>query len=458
MRNHVETPTTKVPFGFSLVELLTTLAIGGLVSLGVATTLGMIAKDQARALQIMAIDGFRQMILMNLGHSGSWRNTFIAPINQGVPAQMNCLKGTSDCVPSAAPPSVGNRFTLYDSRRGGEIVYNSIDQANGLTPKGTLCNNFVVSPNPGVEFNGNDDCPFRFEMQWYAFCEATVNCDNPTVMVSALLQYNPSAGSKPLAINLANYSINNFYINQSPCAATTLVIQPGGPGTIVVPEYNVMVVEAWGGGGGGAAPGMILNAPGIDGGSSQFFTLTAPGGAGGAAGLASGSFVFGCIGRSCWIPFFMGSGIQMGGNAQEPGPTIFPPSISQCGNGITPDGNDGISMAGIGGLNSSRGFRNPQSTGTAPGGGGAGVVAVNGFVGKGWGFGPLYSLGGLGGQYRRATLVNGGGGPSPGTSITARAGTGGAGGLGVSILLPAPGAYATSGYPGGDGIIRITIR
>jgi hypothetical protein len=51
---------------------------------------------------------------------------------------------------------------------------------------------------------------------------------------------NASPGTKPFAISPATYSICNFCINQSPCSAIWLVIQPGGPRCI-----RSVVREAW---------------------------------------------------------------------------------------------------------------------------------------------------------------------------------------------------------------------
>jgi len=457
--------------GFSLAELLVSVAIGGVVSLGVSTILARSAQNQGELMELMEMESVRQTLLRNLGHPNAWKNTIAEPANKNANGML-CLTNNTQCAASTpALSDIGVPFRLMSGGPApGTVVYDSTAAAptNGFTSKGAPCAGFVptamIDPNTGLPYqnppvySGNSNCPFRFEMRWKPACLAG-DCLNPPVVVNARLHYNPGVNAPRLHANFERYSIINYWVKTSPCQATTVIYQVGQDGNFPVPEYSVMFVELWGGGGGGAAPGMLLNDPGDAGGDTAFGALTATGGAGGPAGLAGGSFIFGCIMGNCWIPFPMGAGSIAGGNGPIPAPPQIPPAISQCGTSVTPPLSgfpNGIS--GIGGGNSLAGIVNAGGTGTAPGGGGSGSIAANGVLGNGWGFGPFYSLGGSGGNYVSQLLVNGAGGPAPGSSVPVTIGAGGAGGLGISLFMPFPGAYFTAGYPGGGGFIRITYQ
>lgn len=429
--------------GFTLMEIMATVAVGSFLALGFAAILGNSAKNQGEAIELGMIIRTRALLLQALGNTTAWTNTVNDPANQGYPASMSCISQSVACAPdSKAFP--GHAFRLLSSN---QLLYDGANPNVGLNVRGESCNNFVHSPNPGVVFNGNNDCPFRFELQWYAICTGGADCINPQVMVRAPLLYNPAPSATKLDINLERYSINDFYIRQGPCDVKSRIFTVGA-GNFTMPNYTQMYVEVWGGGGGaagGCLPFWVWTA-GTDGQPSNFGPVTATQGLNMPAGSGP-QFAAGGTWLIVWMPAavpFPGAGPGPTAPLSDPIPAVPPPPAltSSCTIGI---------KSGLGGGRPG----NPSSSGTTPSGGGAGTAAFSGIITVSFAseLTPAASAGG----YSSTLWVNGGGGPAPGTPIAWNVGAGGIGGAGVCQIGPGPPVNVQGGN-GGDGLIRISWK
>jgi prepilin-type N-terminal cleavage/methylation domain-containing protein len=446
--------------GFSLLEMVVTVAIGSVMTLGFGSLLSWTANLQTQAVSKLNIENFKQQMMVNLADDTAWLNTVAGNGTNS----MACLVNVTDCTTNGLPfgPPIEKRsFMLFD--KDNQVLFDSTVPSNGLTAKGTPCN--AVSAPPGYDgVNGNDQCPYRYELHWSAVCSGTDParpCTNPQVKISAFLLHSPASGTQKTIMG-ERYSIRDFYAGPSPCFARTAIIPRSG--TFTVPaDYKYLVAEVWGGGGGGTAvEGLCTISQGGNGGFSNFWTVTAAGGQGGIASGIAGStldiFVAWCWGAArALVPYCPGSATISGGDGYPPTPytdPTIPPEVRMCTDtaGLSPGGGSG------------KGGQACAQNGSASGGGGAGSCAAppRQFV---WPFNCFllvltpYITGGAGagvtdaafaprdwlaGRYNRAVYV-----PStlaPGTVVPVTVGVGGARGAIGSVV----------GGSGGNGLVKIT--
>lgn len=185
------------PAGYTLLEVLVSLGIGSILVSAIITVLANTAQIQTNAWAITEMMQIRNGFHLALQSNTAWRNTIGANISR-----MGCLANNSPCTVDGTPggtPISGQSFALYDANKA--LLFDATNPASGLTPSGSPCKSF--SPE-----NGNDSCPFRFELNWSANCKPG-NCVNPLVNISARLRYSPATAK--LALDLDRYSLLNFY-------------------------------------------------------------------------------------------------------------------------------------------------------------------------------------------------------------------------------------------------------
>jgi prepilin-type N-terminal cleavage/methylation domain-containing protein len=443
--------------GFSLLEMVVTVAIGSVMTLGFGSLLSWTANLQTQAVSKLNIENFKQQMMVNLADDTAWLNTVAGNGTNS----MACLVNVTDCTTNGLPfgPPIEKRsFMLFD--KDNQVLFDSTVPSNGLTAKGTPCN--AVSAPPGYDgVNGNDQCPYRYELHWSAVCSGTDParpCTNPQVKISAFLLHSPASGTQKTIMG-ERYSIRDFYPGPSPCFARTAIVPQSG--TFTVPaKYNYLVAEVWGGGGGGTAADAYCNiSQGGDGGLTNFWTVSAAGGRGGIRDSIPGG-IFNWFWAVCWggglIQWPNCSGTAptvLGGDGYPPtpysGPTI-PAAVKMCTDtaGLSPTGGSG------------KGGQACALDGSLSGGGGAGscysqagpfVFAGNCWLVVFW----FYTTGGAGavdnlfvpwlaGKYNRAVYVPGT--LPPGTVVPVTVGAGGARG--------AVGAVVGGG--GANGLVKIT--
>jgi len=328
-------PQARPESGFSLLEVLMTLAIGGIVLLSISRVMVWTAQTQTHAMQVVKLGLLKQNIVQTLKSEGAWRNTINAAKN--LPA-MACLQPTSVV---ACPPNNPTPFALYDG--SGTLIFDATVNTTGLTLNGTPC-------PAGESFDfagGNDSCPYRFELRWQAVCDPSGDppCLNPQVLFTGHLFYRPSRGTaQRVALNEDRFSINGVYRQSAPaCTSGTqqVFLYTATPTTtlntnFIVPVYTKNIyIELWGGGGGGASYDWMtwqytVGDPG------ETTTVTAPSGvisaAGGPGGngtsLSSQSWWYSGPWNPIWI--WTGAGSCDGSPAAPPDPALLSGLTTQC--------------------------------------------------------------------------------------------------------------------------------
>jgi prepilin-type N-terminal cleavage/methylation domain-containing protein len=474
--------TSKRQVGFTVVEILATLAIGAVISAAAMAGIVWTAKNQSKAMSISNLMAFQQSMMQNLSNATSWNNTIFAGSRGGSLSNMLCLYDANTACPAVWPgpnPILptrpgGQLFDLYDAgANGGTLMYQATNLNAGIDMRGRACNGFVYPPGAG-----NDACPFRFDLRWTTGCTAAP-CIGALIKINAKLLVNPSPNSVLFEnLNADLYSINDYYVslpNLSPaasCSGGSLVLPAAQSGSWAVPaNYKMIVVEMWGAGGGGSAAsspwsGGCWLSPGADGGSTIFNGVTAAGGAGqtqpGDAGKLGGTNVINeCI-WSAYGPICASltqidcaqTGLYSVGGWSFPANAVTTPPVVNTCNASTANATGTVSGgSGVGGLSCG-------ANGNPPGGGGAGSCAYTNavlFGGSGWLWQKVWTDWGAGagnngsngepqaanqGQYVRKVYTAG----QLSGSVPYTVGKGGAGGNSSGM----------QGGNGADGFIKIT--
>lgn len=193
--------------GFGLIEVLAVVVILSISLLTIIQLSVSVNQQSAQMSSLTEVDIFRRKLLAILSDNDSWRLTM------SLNPEMNCLRTLRSsviCGNVGYNPNTNPRFTLYNQERlddealtNGSTtapapVFDSRVESNGITMGGKRCNTFSSTTT-------SLDCPFRFEMRWYAIASSK----SPQVAVYAILRTTP--GFK-VPINLNNYSIG--YIDQ----------------------------------------------------------------------------------------------------------------------------------------------------------------------------------------------------------------------------------------------------
>ena len=198
---------SKSEHGFGLIELLLALGLFSIVVLGIASLTVQLGQQQAQTVTPVQFDIFRRNLIALTLSSSSWKETVKANTGNAMTCLMPpgalCLDSTG-LLPLANVP-----FAIYDG--AGNPFYDATNPAQGLTMSGAACPN--ATEPVGFDRNpsgGNDQCPFRYDLQWTAVCTVLAgNCINPQIKVSATLKYNPK--NKSGKINPGNYSMPDTY-------------------------------------------------------------------------------------------------------------------------------------------------------------------------------------------------------------------------------------------------------
>lgn len=196
--------------GVTLVQLLIGVAIGAGVSLAVVALRQIMENDVQNAQFILRVETVRDQIRKTLKDTDSRAigkedlaqlySGWIATIKNN--ASMKCLWDIWNGQDASCPKSPAqNTFALYHSN--GELFYDATLPTSGFTLQGTPCNGFITPA--GSTFNGNDQCPLRFDLGWRTECPGGGDCKCPTTVVRAEAVYNPSAsmaGAQKRAVNV----------------------------------------------------------------------------------------------------------------------------------------------------------------------------------------------------------------------------------------------------------------
>ena len=194
--------------GYSLVEVMVAAAIG-IIVLGAA--MAMVQPMLRLKNQLDTNSGlFTATMYMRdcISNDDAWKNTIIAngltclvpnatttPCTSGVGSVLSLMGAPLPGAAASDPPP----FCLsnYDTADGSKT---------GLTKEGSVCT--------GYSATGNDQCPYRMNLMWYALCPfpGDTTCTNPLVTVHGDMVYSPGpvgkANPQSTQVNLGKYQIN----------------------------------------------------------------------------------------------------------------------------------------------------------------------------------------------------------------------------------------------------------
>lgn len=174
--------------GFTLIEIMVTIAIGTIGILGATALFSDMFKIQKRASTMQTIGQMRGALMsavVNAGAGGAGTSAWELSIADASGATGNpllaCLRNNTPCLKDVTPAI---RLNIKDAA-GNELFY-SRTATRGFNSNGLLCNTFsIVIPDP--------QCPFSWNIGVTARCVGTdkPSCVNPIVEIDGKLQYAP---------------------------------------------------------------------------------------------------------------------------------------------------------------------------------------------------------------------------------------------------------------------------
>lgn len=196
--------------GYSLVEVMVAAAIG-IIVLGAA--MAMVQPMLRLKNQLDTNSGlYTATMYMRdcISNDDAWKNTVI-------------LNGIACLMPNATnspcTSGAGNEISLMGADLPGVAAttsapfclanYDTAASATsntGFTKEGTVCTGFSAT--------GNDQCPYRMNLVWYALCPfpGDTTCTNPLVTIRGDMVYSPGpvgkANPQSTQVNLGKYQIN----------------------------------------------------------------------------------------------------------------------------------------------------------------------------------------------------------------------------------------------------------
>lgn len=213
------TRTLHSEVGFTVVEVLTTVAIAGVITLGISTFVSDMFTMQKRGEagnSLMQMRTNMQAAIAGtstvIGES-AWDRSVADSSATGNP-DMACIKNHSACA-----NGVTALLNLKD--RNGTEIFDARTTTRGFRLDGALCNTFSMAGDPS--------CPFRYDLVWKATCTdgsgvaVTAACVDPQIEVTGTFLYRPGPneilGGKPL-----NQSQYNIKVRRGEGVATNIPI------------------------------------------------------------------------------------------------------------------------------------------------------------------------------------------------------------------------------------------
>ncbi|RYZ85081.1 MAG: hypothetical protein EOP04_16740, partial [Proteobacteria bacterium] len=192
--------------GFGVAEVLISLAIAGFLGLVAAQLLGNLNRTVSHTTALQNVSEIRLDILKSLEAHDSFLTILKAPVND-VP--FSCIRAASDC------KGQGGEFTVLNVTPTGVTSVNpyvrlSSEPNVGFNKLGKVCNDFN-------ETAGSDNCPFRYEAVWTAYCPKNQNirgllakeerCRNPLLDIAVTLKVRPKTAESIGPLNPASMNI-----------------------------------------------------------------------------------------------------------------------------------------------------------------------------------------------------------------------------------------------------------
>ncbi len=168
----------------------------------------------------------RNNLVSALNNPVAWKNTTTQSENDFASGVMlDCLNNGKPCTTdqpkdltaggtpigfAGGAPSAGGVLIRQVLDSSGMVILDSRSPNSGYTPQGASCSTF----NPVVG-SGDDSCPLRYEVHWWAKCNSVANtCVNAQPELQVVAIYNPRKQGH--AFNPANYGTPKFLQGQDP--------------------------------------------------------------------------------------------------------------------------------------------------------------------------------------------------------------------------------------------------
>jgi prepilin-type N-terminal cleavage/methylation domain-containing protein len=171
--------------GFSLIELLTTVAVSSIVFLITMSVLYRLYQEKAQAEFMLALTELRITFQNAVIKSQSWSRT------QSNNSSMSCFSGGAPSSCLALNGVAAQDLKLYS---GETLLYDGSDATAGFTRSGAPCSTF----------GAGSDCILKPNLKWFVQCNLAVDpsCLSPLVVID--LKYNYK-GQNAQTINFDSY-------------------------------------------------------------------------------------------------------------------------------------------------------------------------------------------------------------------------------------------------------------
>lgn len=172
--------------GMTLVEVMIVVTIMSMVGLGTATMMSNVNSVQRRATLKVTAAELQSNLETLLRNDRAWANSINSATNDSL---LGCLRDSVTNPANYCQHGIGNSIANFEVRdSAGDVFFQSNTQTIGFNQDGETCNTYVQKPNAG-----NDACPFRYNLTWYALCpNGEVSCRKPQVIIVGDFEFNPA--------------------------------------------------------------------------------------------------------------------------------------------------------------------------------------------------------------------------------------------------------------------------
>jgi hypothetical protein len=212
--------------GQSLVQIMIAVGIMGILMLGMTSLFEIFHKQQNQSNLVFQAGMLRNNLVAALNNPVGWKNTTSQSANNFTSGVMlDCLNNGKPCTTdqttdlagggtpvgySGGAPTDNGVLIRQVLDSSGAVILDSTNPNTGYTPQGASCSTFNAATG-----SGDDLCPLRFEVHWWANCNSVVNtCVNAQPELKIFVIYNPR--KQVHAFNPANYGTPKFLQGQEP--------------------------------------------------------------------------------------------------------------------------------------------------------------------------------------------------------------------------------------------------
>lgn len=206
--------------GTSLAELMVVTTIIGVAGIALGTVFKSSFDTVNDVKSRLWVENVRREIVTSLRDKDAWAKTIADPAN----TSLACLRAklANPLAPVQCSGAGGAIAVVRD--RNDRVIHTSAAATSGFSKAGIACNAFDAA-------NGNEDCPYRFEVRWTAVC-ADATCPQPDALVEGDLIYKSNAQVESGPRNTAALGFRTLIttreLNESTCEQSMLGNFSGG--------------------------------------------------------------------------------------------------------------------------------------------------------------------------------------------------------------------------------------